>query len=368
MKPMSGITGYGYSLPFLRLSVEQTTEVWKNTPLALLKNGLKVSSRTVLQPDEDTITLAADAARQALKQHLKQQARFPDISPEAIYLGTCTNPYQSRSSAAIVAEMLGLSRQLFCADIQFAGKSGTSALQICHALINSGMCHQALAIGSDTMNRHTAPGDLTESYAGAGAVAMLLGTERVIARIDNTGSGCEDLADNIRPEGERYIRSGMSLGSDKNNLGIYRHMQLSGEQLLHDMDCTWADFDFVVVQQPTESAVDTMTEKLQLEYAQTVHSRYAATTGDIGSASPLMGLAATLDHAQPGQKILMLSYGFGAGSDAIALTVTDEILPYREQAPTVAALLARTKEVSYAEAAKYEFKFSRPDYALAPYL
>ncbi|MEI8633241.1 hydroxymethylglutaryl-CoA synthase [Vibrio sp. PP-XX7] len=362
MKLSSGIVSYGCSSPFLRLKVEDVIEVWQNTNLRLLKDALKVSARTVLQPDEDTITLATDAARQALDH------THDTIIPQAIYLGTCTNPYLSRSSAAIIAEMLGLPPHQFCADVQFAGKSGSSAMQICQALVSAGMADQALAIGSDTMNRHVAPGDLTESYAGAGAVAMLFGTERVIARLDATCSCCEDLADNIRPEGERYIRSGMTLGSDKNKVGIYRHMQQATDRLLQTMDATLADFDSVVFQQPTESVVGHMVSEMNLEEAQVAAGRYASTTGDIGSASPMFGLAATLDKAQPGQRILMVSYGFGAGSDALAFTVTDEILSYRKSSSPVADLLARTKDVSYAEAAKYEFKFLRPDYALTPYL
>ncbi len=80
--------------------------------------------------------------------------------------------------------MLGCGYDAFCADVQFAGKSGTSALQIAYALVASGMVGNALAVGADTINRNTAPGDLTESYAGAGAAALLLGTENVIAHFD----------------------------------------------------------------------------------------------------------------------------------------------------------------------------------------
>lgn len=361
MQSKPGIISYGFALPFYRLSVKDVVDVWKNTDIKILEQTLNINKRTVLQPDEDTITLGADAARMALSQ-----AGISKL--DAFYLGTCTNPYDSRSSAAILLEMMGTGKNAFCADVQFSGKSGTSALQLCYAMVKAGLAGNALAVGSDTISRHTAPGDLTEAYSGAGAVAMMLGTENVIAHIDATCSTSEDLADNIRPQGERYIRSGMGLGSDKNNVGILRHMDLAFHLALNATGSSAEDFHHVVFQQPTVSIVRSMTRRLELKNEQTETSCYAQSTGDIGSASSLLGLSKVLDVAQPGERILVVSYGFGAGSDAIALTVTNNILNYPRQRRNVVSTLKTCASVDYATAAKYEFKFLRPDYALTPYL
>ncbi|MCZ4061502.1 hypothetical protein O3W44_23715 [Pantoea sp. LMR881] len=94
--------------------------------------------------------------------------------------------------------------------MQFSGKSGTSAMQLSFAMVKAGMAQHSLAIGADTISRHTAPGDLTEAYTGAGAVVVLFDTDKVIAEVDETFS-----LRKIRPQGNCYIRSGMSLGSDK---------------------------------------------------------------------------------------------------------------------------------------------------------
>jgi hydroxymethylglutaryl-CoA synthase len=52
--------------------------------------------------------------------------------------------------------------------------------------------------------------------------------------------------------------------------------------------------------------------------------------GNPYSASTLLGLAATLDQAKPGDTVFMVSYGSGAGSDAFLWKVTDQIIKHQE--------------------------------------
>jgi hydroxymethylglutaryl-CoA synthase len=78
--------------------------------------------------------------------------------------------------------------------------------------------------------------------------------------------------------------------------------------------------------------------------------------GNTYSAAALLGLCATLDVAQPGERILVVSYGSGAGADAFALTVTDAIQAARERAPLTAAYVARRQPVDYAIYAKWRGK------------
>ncbi|WP_420233102.1 hydroxymethylglutaryl-CoA synthase [Pseudomonas sp. ABY48] len=356
-----GIVSYGAGIPVCRLKVDDVIQVWKNTDLSLVKGQLGVLERAVLQPDEDVITLGVLAAQRAL-------AKAPPCSLEALYLGTCTNPYDSRASAAIILEMLGCGYDAFCADVQFAGKSGTSALQIAYALVASGMVGNALAVGADTINRNTAPGDLTESYAGAGAAALLLGTENVIAHFDASFSCAADVADNIRPQGDRYIRSGMGLGSDKNSIGLEDQTRRAASGLMAKIHAQAGDFDYVVFQQNLVSTPYSLGKHLGFTTAQIEPGIYAQSVGDAGAASPLLGLVNVLDQARPGERILVVSYGFGAGSDAIALTVTDAIEAYQKTNVPLRTLLEDKYYVDYGTSIKYEFKYLRPDYALTAYL
>lgn len=357
----TGIVSYGYGLPVCRLKVEDVLSVWRNADLRLVRDQLGITERAVLQPDEDVITLGALAAQQAL-----EQGGIAEL--DALYLGTCTNPYESRASAAVILEMLGSGYDAFCADVQFAGKSGTSALQIGHALVASGMARTALAIGADTINRHTAPGDLTEAYAGAGAAALLLGRDNLIAEFDGSFSCAADVADNIRPQGERYIRSGMGLGSDKNSIGLEEQTARAVHGLFKKLGTSSHDYDYAVFQQNLVSTPHSLGRHLGFEPRQIEPGIYAGSVGDTGSASPLLGLVNVLDQARPGQKILLASYGFGAGSDAIALTVTDAILAYQQRTRPLRKVLENKVYVDYGTSIKYEFKYLRADYALTAYL
>ena len=101
---MAGIIGYGAYLPFTRIKVEEIHKVWRNTSLDKLKNVLMVHERAVLQPNEDTVTLAVAAAKEALSQSGVDREKI-----NAIFLGTCTNPYDSRPSVTIVSEAIGTS-------------------------------------------------------------------------------------------------------------------------------------------------------------------------------------------------------------------------------------------------------------------
>ena len=67
--------------------------------------------------------------------------------------------------------------------------------------------------------------------------------------------------------------------------------------------------------------------------------------GNAYAGSSLLGLAAVLDVARPGDRVFFCSYGSGAGSDAFALRVTDA-LPGRRSGPTVADLLDRGRRVN----------------------
>ena len=70
----------------------------------------------------------------------------------------------------------------------------------------------------------------------------------------------------------------------------------------------------------------------------------------------MIGLARVLDRAKPGDKILMTSYGSGAGSDSFVIRVEDEILNRRGEVPTVDDYIARKTYVDYAVYAKYRRK------------
>ena len=82
---------------------------------------------------------------------------------------------------------------------------------------------------------------------------------------------------------------------------------------------------------------------------------YDVTTYNDG-ASALIGLTAVLDAAEPGERVLLVSYGSGAGSDAISLQVTQAITGARGRALSTRDYIDRRTEIDYATYARYRGK------------
>jgi hydroxymethylglutaryl-CoA synthase len=78
--------------------------------------------------------------------------------------------------------------------------------------------------------------------------------------------------------------------------------------------------------------------------------------GNTYAGSSLIGLSATLDIAKPGDRILMVSFGSGAGSDAFKIRVTEGLLERRERAPLTSDYIARRTEIDYAMYARMRGK------------
>ncbi|MCJ7624083.1 MAG: hydroxymethylglutaryl-CoA synthase, partial [Anaerolineaceae bacterium] len=63
-----------------------------------------------------------------------------------------------------------------------------------------------------------------------------------------------------------------------------------------------------------------------------------------------------LDEAKPGDRILLVSFGSGAGSDAFDLQVTEAVDERRNRALLTADYIARRTEIDYATYARLRGK------------
>ena len=70
----------------------------------------------------------------------------------------------------------------------------------------------------------------------------------------------------------------------------------------------------------------------------------------------MVGLTEILDVANPGDRILMVSYGSGAGSDAFALRVTDRIPEIQKLALTTRQYIERRTGIDYAVYVRFRDK------------
>jgi 2-acetylphloroglucinol acetyltransferase len=359
-----GITSYGTYIPRHRMMVEESVRVWENALVTMLKDKTLVSERVVLAPDEDTITMAVEAGRQALS---RWNGTYRQLG--GLFLGTCTNPYDSRPSATLVAEALGDQPWLSCADVQFSTRSGTAALQVARAMVASGAVASVMAIGSDAMNRHAAPGTLPEYAASAGAGALIVGDQPddIVAELGPFTTFCSDLSDAFRLEGERYIRSGGTAAVDS-GVGLFRHVAQAVRRHLGQHKLEPHHFTHVVFQQPFGVSPIALASRLGFRMEQVQTGLVAYELGDLGSASVLVALAAVLDRAHPGDTILVAAYGFGAGADVATLRVTPAMERFRRTPPTVERQIQHKVLVDYATAMKYEGKYAKAEHSLTAWL
>ncbi|MHA1216879.1 MAG: hydroxymethylglutaryl-CoA synthase [Candidatus Thorarchaeota archaeon] len=342
---MVGIIGYGVYIPRYRIKTEDIASVWGEDGAKLAK-GLGVYEKSVPGPDEDVATISTEAARNAVKY-----ARIDPKDIGAIYIGSESHPYAVKPTGTIVLEALGCSHNITCADYEFACKAGTAAIQTCMGLVTSGMIKMGLAIGADTAQGR--PGDALEYSAAAGGAAYIIGNDNPVATIEATVSFTTDTPDFWRREGEDFPSHGARFTGEP---AYFRHVGAGAKLLLEKTGTTVDDWDYFVFHMPNGKFPVSMGRQLGVPKEKLEDSLVVRRIGNTYSGSAMIGLARVLDIAKPGDRIFMVSYGSGAGSDAFAITVEEEIENHRGEVPTVDDYIERKKYVNYSVYAKYRRK------------
>jgi hydroxymethylglutaryl-CoA synthase len=120
------------------------------------------------------------------------------------------------------------------------------------------------------------------------------------------------------------------------------------------------DFEYAVFHQPNGKFPKRVAQRLGFSFEQIDVGRLVPTLGNTYSGASPLGLTAILDDAKPGDRILMCSYGSGAGSDAFIYTVTDKIKEVQGRAVSTKKLLEEHLiYLEYGEYAKYRGKIRR---------
>jgi hydroxymethylglutaryl-CoA synthase len=345
---MVGIITYGAYIPRFRIKIEEIARVWGANPEDI-RGGLGVHSKSVPDMDEDTATIAVEAARNALR---RREIDPCDIG--AVYVGSESHPYAVKPTACTVGEAIGATPVMTAADYEFACKAGTAAIQTCMGLVASGMIKYGFAIGSDVAQG--APSDALEYTAAAGGAAILIGADDPIAIIHRTCSFTTDTPDFWRREGQGYPRHG---GRFTGEPGYFRHIEGASRLMMEKTGKGPKDYTYAVFHQPNAKFPQRVAKVLGFSPNQIKPGLVVPVLGNTYSGSSMIGLAATLDQAKPGDTIFMASFGSGAGSDAFDIEVTDAIESdafSRNAAPTVAALLENPIYVDYAQYARHKGK------------
>lgn len=329
-----GIIGYGAYVPRYRLPASEVSRVWTGS-----EGGIPIKEKSVPGIDEDVITMSIEAARNALAR-----AGIPATALRAVWVGSESHPYAVKPTSTIVAEAIGVSPHTQAADWEFACKAGTEAMVAAMGFVGSKMAEYAMAIGMDTAQGR--PGDALEYTAGAGGAAYILGSaENALAVINAAYSYVTDTPDFWRRAYQKYPEHGQRFTGEP---AYFEHITQSASALMKASGTTPADYRYAVFHQPNTKFPQRVAGMLGFSKEQITPGLLVPVIGNTYAGAALIGLSAVLDIAEPGDRILMASFGSGAGSDTFDLEVTKSILERRDRAPKTQEYINRRTEIDYA--------------------
>ena len=330
MSNESGILSCGAYLPRLRLQRKSIAAA--NSWFAPGLRGLAKGERTMANWDEDSITMAVEAARDCMAG--RDRAAIGQL-----VLASTTHPYSDRQNAGIAANALNLRSALGVLDVTGSQRAGTSALATALA-----SAHGAEILVTAAEHRRTKAASPQEMHYGDGAAAILVGKGKPIARLLAAHSETVDFVDHFRGSDaehdyaweERWIRDEGYMKIVPRALeAVLKVAGAKPESVTHFcMPCTLSRVVPAIAKRAgiAENAVrDTL----------------GTVCGDTGAAHPLVLLVHALQDAKPGERILVAS--FGQGCDALLFEVTDAITQLPARSGVKGALARRKEEQNYAK-------------------
>ena len=303
---MVGIKSYGAYIPRYRMNHNTIFSA-----VGFLGTFPAPGENAVANYDEDTLSMAVAAGIDCLSGMKREEV-------DGLYLATTSQPYMLRQNSAIVATALDLQPGMRTADFVGSTKAGTSALLSAFDAVKGGISSNVIVCASDC--RLSKPGSSQEPLYGDGAAALLAGSDDVIATFEGSYSVSYDFPDRWRAAGEKFEHA----WEDRfiRDEGYARMIPEVISGLLKKYNLNIKDFTKIVYPGLYAREHGAIAKRLGAEPGQ-IQDMLLDKIGDTGSASPLMILAAALEDASPGDKILVAS--FGNGSDALFFRVTEKI-------------------------------------------
>ena len=344
---MVGIIGYGVYIPLYRIKTEEIANVW-GRDVEVVKNGLLINEKSVPYIDEDTVTMSIESSINAINR--------AGIDPQeigAIYSGSETPAYAVKPNISMISNAIGMSRNHSGADVEFACKAGTAALQLTMGLVKSNIIKYGLAIGADTGEYYAE--NIGDQSSSAGSAAFILGNnpKEMVAEIKETLSYTSDVPDFWRRPQTRYPTHAEKFTAEP---AYFKHTITATKLLMEKAEIKLSDVDHVVFHTPNGKFPLKVAKLLGFTKEQIKTGFVVDKIGNTYSAASLIGLASVLDVAEPNQNIIVTSFGSGAGSDAFYIRVTDEIEEKRNKSKTTKYYLDRKKYVDYATYCKFTNK------------
>ena len=299
---MIGIVSYGAYVPTTRL------------PLSAIggrptKEG--GPEKAVAWNDEDAITLGVTAGIHCLEGIDRSKV-------DMLLFASTTLPFQEKQAAALAARVLDLPRKVQTADHGGSTRAGTTALRSAIDAVTAGSASCALVIMSDA--RMAAPGSGLEANFGDGAAAFLIADGDAIATLDAAASVTDEVTDVWRPSGHEFVHSWEDRFVIQES--YTPNMQASIAALLETSGSKIGDYDRIAIFAPDARSHAGVARATGVS-KEALQSPLFGQLGNAGAAFAPLQLAAALESAKPGERILVAN--FGNGADATSFRTTDQI-------------------------------------------
>jgi 3-oxoacyl-[acyl-carrier-protein] synthase III len=309
----SVVRGVGKALPKNRVTnadlekTIDTTDEW-----IVQRTG--IHQRYIAGPDETTVSLGFEAAKDALK-NAGLEAKDIDL----IILGTATPNNTFPASAVEIQNLLGISHG-FAFDMQAVCSGFLYGFTTADMYLRCGQAKRALVIGAETFSRILDWEDRTTCVLfgdGAGAVVL-----EAVETSDNNARGV--LFSSLRADGAHkdklYVDGGVSTTQTTGHLRmegreVFKHAVAMITDVIYDVlekaNMTVADIDWFVPHQANVRIVEGAAKKLGIPLEKVV-----VTVGQHGNTSAA-SVPLALEHAvsngsiKPGDMVLLEAMGGG---------------------------------------------------------
>lgn len=290
---MTGIVRYGSYVPYFRL-----------TRAAI---GAGKGERAVASFDEDAVSMAVEAARDAVRG---------GVAVDALLFATLSPAYAEKLDTATIQAALDLPETVSSVALSGSSRMGLAALLLGLDLAAAGK--RALVCASDLATG--APGSTRERQGGDAAAAFVTGADdTVIARVLGRASATIEILDVWRLPEDRFVRQWEErFTADTLAPAIID----TARRALQAAGVDPSTLSTVILDGSNPRSMANLPKALGLTPAQ-IADPLGANLGRTGCAHAGLLLARALDHAKPGDRLLIVCEADGA--DALVLEVTEAI-------------------------------------------
>ena len=331
---MSGIVWLGSYLPYLRFSRHRWAQAWGLGEFA----DKMIGNRTVASFDEDSLTMATDAALCALGA-----GNPKDV--DALFFASTTPPYLEKSNATVIANALDIAEEARTADFTGSLRASTQALLGALDAVKAGSVKKALVCVGDV--RESEPRYYMETMMDDSGAAALVGNDDLLLELEASLSIQEEFIDTWRRSEDRYLRYDDERFSSL--FGYLRVLPRAAELILKKAKIPIDQINKIVAYAPEGPTYIALAKRSGAGHLFNTDPLLMQ-VGNAGNCSVFLQLAKVLEDSSAGERILLMSYGEGA--DALIFKVTKKVDEFKKH-NFVSTQLARAKEIDSYEKILY---------------